>query len=71
MRKAQEQMFEDLGSDKAKLHRGGEEMSAPPGRVVPVARELMILAGLTMSPGTDGAVPQLLTLFGGRQTGAG
>ena len=29
---------------------------------------LMILTGLTMSPGIDSAVPQLLTLFGGRQT---
>jgi thiosulfate reductase cytochrome b subunit len=29
---------------------------------------VMILTGLTMSPGIDSAVPQLLTLFGGRQT---
>ncbi|GGF27810.1 hypothetical protein GCM10011611_37240 [Aliidongia dinghuensis] len=29
---------------------------------------LMVLTGLTMSPGIDSAVPQLLTLFGGRQT---
>lgn len=29
---------------------------------------LMILTGLTMSPGIDSAVPQLLMLFGGRQT---
>jgi thiosulfate reductase cytochrome b subunit len=29
---------------------------------------LMILTGLTMSPGIDSAVPQLLVLFGGRQT---
>lgn len=29
---------------------------------------LMILTGLTMSPGIDSLVPQLLTLFGGRQT---
>jgi thiosulfate reductase cytochrome b subunit len=28
----------------------------------------MILTGITMSPGIDSAVPQLLTLFGGRQT---
>ena len=28
----------------------------------------MILTGLTMSPGVDSAVPQLLTLFAGRQT---
>jgi thiosulfate reductase cytochrome b subunit len=28
----------------------------------------MILSGLTMSPGIDAAAPQLLTLFGGRQT---
>jgi thiosulfate reductase cytochrome b subunit len=29
---------------------------------------LVILTGLTMSPGIDSLVPQLLTLFGGRQT---
>jgi thiosulfate reductase cytochrome b subunit len=29
---------------------------------------LAILTGLTMSPGIDSVVPQLLTLFGGRQT---
>jgi thiosulfate reductase cytochrome b subunit len=29
---------------------------------------LAILTGLTMSPGIDSAVPQLLTFFGGRQT---
>lgn len=29
---------------------------------------LMILTGLTMSPGFDSAAPQLLALFGGRQT---
>ena len=36
--------------------------------VVFVLVPLMILTGLTMSPGIDSAVPQLLTLFGGRQT---
>ena len=36
--------------------------------VVFVLFPLMILTGLTMSPGIDSAVPQLLTLFGGRQT---
>jgi thiosulfate reductase cytochrome b subunit len=36
--------------------------------VVFVLFPLMILSGLTMSPGIDSAVPQLLTLFGGRQT---
>jgi thiosulfate reductase cytochrome b subunit len=36
--------------------------------VVFVLFPLMILTGLTMSPGVDSAVPQLLTLFGGRQT---
>ena len=36
--------------------------------VVFVPFPLMILTGLTMSPGVDSAVPQLLTLFGGRQT---
>jgi thiosulfate reductase cytochrome b subunit len=29
---------------------------------------LIILTGLTMSPGIDSAVPQLVTLFAGRQT---
>jgi len=29
---------------------------------------LMILTGLTMSPAVDSAVPQLVTIFGGRQT---
>jgi len=29
---------------------------------------LMILTGLTMAPGIDSAAPQLLALFGGRQT---
>lgn len=29
---------------------------------------LMILTGLTMSPGVDSVAPQLLTFFGGRQT---
>jgi len=37
--------------------------------VVFVLFPLMILTGLTMSPGIDSVVPQLLTLFGGRQTG--
>ena len=36
--------------------------------VVFVLFPLMILTGLTMSPGVDSAVPQLLILFGGRQT---
>ena len=36
--------------------------------VVFVLFPLMILTGLTMSPGIDSAVPALLTLFGGRQT---
>jgi thiosulfate reductase cytochrome b subunit len=36
--------------------------------VVFVLFPLMILTGLTMSPGIDSAAPQLLTLFGGRQT---
>ncbi|UQR68193.1 cytochrome b/b6 domain-containing protein [Bradyrhizobium sp. C-145] len=36
--------------------------------VVLVLFPLMILTGLTMSPGLDSAVPQLLTIFGGRQT---
>ncbi|MET4418882.1 cytochrome b/b6 domain-containing protein [Bradyrhizobium sp. RT3a] len=36
--------------------------------VVLVLFPLMILTGLTMSPGIDSAVPQLLTLFGGRQS---
>jgi thiosulfate reductase cytochrome b subunit len=29
---------------------------------------LMVLTGLTMSPGMDAAIPELLTLFGGRQS---
>ena len=33
-----------------------------------VLSPLMVLTGLTMSPGIDSTVPQLLTLFGGRQT---
>jgi thiosulfate reductase cytochrome b subunit len=36
--------------------------------VVFVLLPLMILTGLTMSPGIDSALPQLLTLFDGRQT---
>ncbi|MEH2487755.1 cytochrome b/b6 domain-containing protein [Bradyrhizobium sp. AZCC 2230] len=36
--------------------------------VIVVLFPLMILTGLTMSPGIDSAVPQLLALFGGRQT---
>jgi thiosulfate reductase cytochrome b subunit len=36
--------------------------------VVFVLFPLVILTGLTMSPGIDAAVPQLLTVFGGRQT---
>jgi len=36
--------------------------------VVFVLFPLMILTGLTMSPGIDSALPQLLTLFAGRQT---
>jgi len=36
--------------------------------VVFVLLPLMILTGLTMSPGIDSAVPQLLTLVGGRQS---
>jgi thiosulfate reductase cytochrome b subunit len=36
--------------------------------VIFVLFPLMILTGLTMSPGIDSALPQLLTLFGGRQT---
>jgi thiosulfate reductase cytochrome b subunit len=36
--------------------------------VIFVLFPLMILTGLTMSPGIDSAVPQLLTIFGGRQT---
>ena len=36
--------------------------------VVFVLFPLMILTGFTMSPGIDSAAPQLLTLFGGRQT---
>jgi thiosulfate reductase cytochrome b subunit len=29
---------------------------------------LVVLTGLTMSPGMDAAFPELLTLFGGRQS---
>jgi len=36
--------------------------------VVFVLFPLMILTGLTMAPGIDSAAPQLLALFGGRQT---
>ncbi len=36
--------------------------------VVFVLFPLVVLTGLTMSPGIDSAVPQLLSLFGGRQT---
>ena len=36
--------------------------------VIFLALPLLILAGWTMSPGLDAAFPQLLTLFGGRQT---
>ena len=36
--------------------------------VVFVLFPLVVLTGLTMSPGIDTAVPQLLSLFGGRQT---
>jgi thiosulfate reductase cytochrome b subunit len=36
--------------------------------VVFIMLPLMVLAGLTMSPGLDTAFPQLLTLFGGRQS---
>jgi thiosulfate reductase cytochrome b subunit len=36
--------------------------------VIFVLFPLIILTGLTMSPGIDSAVPQLLALFGGRQT---
>lgn len=36
--------------------------------VIFVLLPLVILTGLTMSPGIDSAVPQLLMLFGGRQT---
>jgi thiosulfate reductase cytochrome b subunit len=36
--------------------------------VVFVLFPIMILTGLTMSPGVDSAAPQLLTLFRGRQT---
>ena len=36
--------------------------------VVFVLFPLAILTGLTMSPGIDSALPQLLALFGGRQT---
>ena len=33
-----------------------------------VVLPLLILAGLTMSPGINAAVPWLVTVFGGRQT---
>jgi thiosulfate reductase cytochrome b subunit len=36
--------------------------------VVFVLFPLVVLTGLTMSPGIDTAVPQLLFVFGGRQT---
>ena len=36
--------------------------------VIFVALPLIVLAGWTMSPGLDAAFPQLLVLFGGRQT---
>ncbi len=36
--------------------------------VVFVLLPLMLLTGLTMSPGMDAALPQLLAVFGGRQT---
>lgn len=36
--------------------------------LIVVALPVMILAGLTMSPGVDSAFPFLLTLFGGRQS---
>ena len=36
--------------------------------IVFVALPLIVLAGWTMSPGLDAAFPQLLALFGGRQT---
>ncbi|MGO4572300.1 cytochrome b/b6 domain-containing protein [Microvirga sp. 2TAF3] len=36
--------------------------------VVFVLIPLMVLTGLTMSPGVDAAVPQLVTIFGGRQS---
>jgi len=36
--------------------------------VVLVLLPLMVLAGLTMSPRIDAGIPQLLTLFGGRQS---
>ena len=50
-----------------------------PGRVLPkspprcpvvifVVLPVAVLAGLTMSPGLDAAFPQLLQLFGGRQS---
>jgi thiosulfate reductase cytochrome b subunit len=37
--------------------------------VVFVLLPIMLLTGLTMSPGIDSVVPQLLAFFGGRQTG--
>jgi thiosulfate reductase cytochrome b subunit len=36
--------------------------------IVAVLLPAMVLTGLTMSPGVDAAVPQLLDLFGGRQS---
>jgi thiosulfate reductase cytochrome b subunit len=36
--------------------------------VVLLLLPLMLLTGLTMSPGVDAAVPELLTMFGGRQS---
>jgi thiosulfate reductase cytochrome b subunit len=36
--------------------------------VIFVLLPLVVLAGMTMSPGLDAAVPQLLSLFGGRQS---
>jgi thiosulfate reductase cytochrome b subunit len=36
--------------------------------VVLILLPLMVLTGLTMSPGVDAGAPWLLSLFGGRQT---
>ena len=36
--------------------------------VIGVLLPLMLLTGLTMSPGVNAAVPELLTVFGGRQS---
>ena len=52
--------------DAAKRYNVLQQLAYLP--VVFVLFPLMILTGLTMSPGIDSAVPQLLTLFGGRQT---